>query len=87
MTTEPEGPYRVVSVNSFFRIQGPDGRGYGDAYFKSDAGLLRLTEKLNVAFAFGRASRDGLRMALERLGYAASGIDAEIINKALADDD
>ena len=48
--------------------------------------VVDIVHHRNIGYAEGRASRDGLREALVRLSYVASGKDAEIIREALEAD-
>ena len=67
-----------------YSVMLPDGTAMGEQPFIDAAKASGL---LNTAYAAGRASREGLREALVRIGYAASGRDKEFIEKALAEDD
>ncbi|TXH42928.1 MAG: hypothetical protein E6Q97_35035 [Desulfurellales bacterium] len=77
MTNEPNGPYKLIRD---ILIAGP---GIGPKFL----GEKEVLPALNAAWLAGRASRDGLRAALVRLRYVSSGVDTDIIDEALAEDE
>lgn len=87
MENEPNGPYFLQAIERGGLGIGGPGRDVNEYLgLSTDQAIVRVRH-LNEGYKAGVASREGLVEALKRLGYAASGIDADIIDKALAEDE